>query len=167
MRCSLCGRSLWGERLQTPQWVYFGHLYIGLCISVYNIGNVRADLVCLWCTQLTALWYCPWMSHCASLSLQDDVMFHLLLQDLSQQYKEHSMLTKSTLALTSEEMQVWKKLNDTEEADKLVSKYTFDPKRLYIRMWHCMWGRGNQSYLIWHQYGYCSSVVWFHVMDMY
>ena len=61
------------------------------------------------------------MSHCADLSLQDDVMFHLLLRDLSQQFRESSVLTKSVLALTSEEMRVWKKLNDTEETDELVS----------------------------------------------
>ena len=68
------------------------------------------------------------MSYCADLSLQDDVMFHLLLRDLSQQFRENSVLTKSILALTSEEMRVWKKLNDIEETDKLVSKYMFDTK---------------------------------------
>ena len=61
------------------------------------------------------------MNHCANLSLQDDVMFHLLLKDLSRQFRENSMLTKSVLALTSEEMQVWKKLNDIGEADELVT----------------------------------------------
>ena len=61
------------------------------------------------------------MNYCANLSLQDDVMFHLLLEDLSWQFRENSMLTKSVLALTSEEMQVWKKLNDIEETDELVS----------------------------------------------
>ena len=49
-------------------------------------------------------------------------MFHLLLGDLSRQFGENSLLTKSALSLTSQEMQVWENLNDIEEADKKVSK---------------------------------------------
>ena len=49
-------------------------------------------------------------------------MFHLLLGDLSRRFRENSLLTKSALSLTSQEMQVWENLNDIEEADEKVSK---------------------------------------------
>ena len=53
---------------------------------------------------------------------QDDVMFHLLLGDLSQRFSENFLLTKSALTLTSQEMQGWEKLNEIAETDEQVSK---------------------------------------------
>ena len=50
-------------------------------------------------------------------------MFHLLLGDLSRQFRENCLLTKSALSLTSEEMQMWENLNGIDETDKTVSKY--------------------------------------------
>ena len=49
-------------------------------------------------------------------------MFHLLLGDLSRQCRENFLLTKSVLSLTSEEMQVWEKMNGIEEAGDKGSK---------------------------------------------
>ena len=48
-------------------------------------------------------------------------MFHLLLRDLSQEFREKALLTKSALSLTSEEMHLWEKLKGIEVADEQVS----------------------------------------------